>query len=298
MNQGKDRARVSLQNILVATDFSEASEKAFVYAIKIARRYAATIHLLHVIRPGLATAVLTPQALPADIERERQAAADQLQSWAQRVGDLQHRTWLKYGEVAEIVKTLTDSQHFDLIVVGTHGRSGLSKFVLGSVAEAIFHEATCPVLATGPRVRETTVPGELRHILYAVDPLQESHKALDYAVSLAERNGATLTLLHVIPESEPPSPSRERINDCRELLHTLIPQEAQLPARADCRVEFSKTPISMIITVAQELPADLMVIDVRREESWATHLPDNASSIVTQAPCPVLTVHTVRTHTF
>lgn len=145
MNTDINVARVSLLNILVATDFSPPSEKAFGYSIKIARRYAATIHLLHGIRHGIATELLTPQALPADIERERQAAADQLQSWVHRVGDLQHRTWLKYGEVAEIVKTLTETQHFDLIVVGTHGRSGFRKLVLGSVAEAIFREAACPV---------------------------------------------------------------------------------------------------------------------------------------------------------
>lgn len=287
-------ASVSFQNILVATDFSGPSEKAFEYAVKIARHYGSTLHLLHVIRPGMGTELLSPQVLPAAIERERQAAADQLRSWARRVGDLQHQTWLKYGEVPEIVKTLTDAKHFDLVVVGTHGRSGLKKLVMGSVAEAIFREAACPVLTVGPNVGDATAPGELRHILYAVDPLEESHGALGYALSLAEKNRAALTLLHVIADGEPVSPARARSRDCRELLRALVPQEVGLPVAADCRVEFSKTPISMIISVAQTIPADLMLIDVRREEAWATRLPDNASRIVIQAPCPVLTVRTVR----
>ncbi|HWR37318.1 MAG TPA: universal stress protein [Clostridia bacterium] len=287
-------ARVSLRNILVATDFSEYSAKALDYGAQIAQRYDSTIHLLHVIRPGIPNELLSPQSLPDDIEREKQAAEEQLQSWAQRLNEIQYKTWLKYGDVPEVVKTLMAVENVDLIVLGTHGRSGLKKLVLGSVAQAIFREADCPVLTIGPKTHDIALPGKLRNVLYAVDPLEESHCALDYAVSLAEKNGATLTLLHVMAQDTPARPSLEREAECRELVAGLIPGDAQLAAAANCRIEFSKSPTSMIIAVAHELPADLLVMDVRREEAWTAHLPDNAYAVVAQAACPVLTVHTVR----
>lgn len=193
-----------------------------------------------------------------------------------------------------MVKTLIQAQHIDLIVVGTHGRSGFKKFVLGSVAEAIFREVACPVLTVGPKAHDLVASGKLRHILYPVEPLEESHLAVNYAVSLAERNAAFLTLLHVLGEKKADAGSVERINARRELLLSLIPEQAQLPSATECRIEFSKSPTEMIVKVARELPADLIVIDVRREASLAAHLPDTASKIVTGAPCPVLTVNTVR----
>ena len=285
---------VALGNILVPTDFSEFSERALEYPAEIARRYSAIVHLLHVVTPDLSTEALTPQSLPANIDRERGAAADQLHSRAERLTGIQHRTWLEYGYVLDVVRTLIQAQHIDLIVVGTHGRSGFKKFVLGSVAEAIFREAACPVLTVGPKAHDLAAPGKLRHILYPVEPLEESHLAVNYAVSLAERNEASLTLLHVLAENNPDARSIERINACRELLLSLIPEQVQLPSAAECRIEFSKSPTEMIVKVAQELPADLIVMDVRREASLAAHLPDTASKVVTGAPCPVLTVDTVR----
>jgi nucleotide-binding universal stress UspA family protein len=264
------------------------------YAAEIARRYAATIHLLHVISPDLSTENLTPHSLPVDVDRERQPAADQLHSLAERLTGIQHKTWLTYGYVLDVVKTFILGQHIDLTVVGTHGRSGFKKFVLGSVAEAIFREAACPVVTVGPKVHDLVTSGKLQHILYPVEPLEESHLAVNYAVSLAERSAASLTLLHVLAEEQPDPGSRERISVCRDQLLSLIPEQAQLPSAAECQIEFSKSPADMIVKVAQELPADLIVMDVRWEERLAAHLPDAASTIVSHAPCPVLTVHTVR----
>jgi nucleotide-binding universal stress UspA family protein len=294
MNTVMTATPVAMRNILVATDFSEFSECALGYAAEIARRYSAIVHLLHVVTPDLSTEALAPQALPADIDLERQAAADQLQSRAERLTGIQHKTWLEFGYVLDVVKNLILAQHIDLIVVGTHGRSGFKKLVLGSVAEAIFREAACPVLTVGPKARDLVAPGKLRHILYPVEPLEESHLAVNYAVSLAERNAASLTLLHVLGEKKPDAGSIERINACRDLLLSLIPEHAQLPSAAECRIEFSKSPSDLIVKVAQELPAHLVVMDVRREVSLAAHLSDTASKVVTGVPCPVLTVNTVR----
>ena len=88
----------------------------------------------------------------------------------------------------------------DLIVLGSHGKHGLKKLVLGSAAEQIFRHADCPVLTVGPKV-VAPGPGEVafKHILFATDFSAGSLRALPYALSLAEENQARLALLHVTP---------------------------------------------------------------------------------------------------
>lgn len=178
--------------------------------------------------------------------------------------------------------------------VAEAGKSTVGELLAAQLGCAFLDGDSLHVLTVGPKAHDLVAPGKLRHLLYPVEPLEESHLAVNYAVSLAERNAASLTLLHVLAEKKPDSGSIERINACRELLLSLIPEYAQPPSAAECGIEFSKSPTEMIVKVAQEVPADLIVMDVRREASLAAHLPDTASKVVTGAPCPVLTVNTVR----
>jgi nucleotide-binding universal stress UspA family protein len=146
----------TITKILAASDFSEDSVLALSYAEDLARKYSAEIILLHVDQP-LAPVIMTPELGPAmDVgamsriaEEQRLLAQRELDKIVQRMRDsgLKVRSMLKVGApFLEIIHT-AQSEKVDLIVVGTHGRSGLAHVLMGSVAERVVQKAPCAVLS-------------------------------------------------------------------------------------------------------------------------------------------------------
>jgi nucleotide-binding universal stress UspA family protein len=182
------------------------------------------------------------------------------------------------------------------VVIGTRGRTGLGKLLLGSVAEEIFRTVSCPVLTVGPHTSSFRgVGNQFREILYATDLSPESQGAAAYAVSLAQEFQSRLTLLHVIPEQKPGDlVSAADVTDSSEkLLRKLVPPEAGVWCQAAYFVERGD-PAEKILGFARQGETDLIVLGVRREQGMAgaaTHLPiATAHKVVSHAGCPVLTV--------
>ena len=136
--------------ILVATDFSECSQRAVEYAAEMAARFGATLVIAHVYFPPV---IAVPEAVIPLSTRDMQGYLDKMQAGltaaadaAKRFGATQVETVLVQGEPwHEVVKTAHD-RRCDLVVVGTHGRGAVAHFFLGSVAEKIVRKAECPVL--------------------------------------------------------------------------------------------------------------------------------------------------------
>lgn len=244
------------------------------------------------IEPDRAKHLLSPQSVPEDIAALQHIAREKLAESAESV-DVPAHLYVEYGDAAEVTKKIVREQHIDAVVVGAHGHRGFKKLMLGSVAEAIMREVDCPVFVVRPSAENIPWDGALRHVLYAVEPHQETHEALRYAIWIAEFNHALLTLLSVLPEAGPANVARARREAGRELLANLFPDH-NIPPYIRCRIEFSHSPLFTVINTAYELSADLLVLDVRRAEPWAAHLPDITYRIVGQSPCPLLSV---RTHT-
>jgi len=101
------------------------------------------------------------------------------------------------GVIPEVLLDIIQRNHIDLAVLGTHGRRAFKKLLLGSVAEEVFRMAPCPVLTVGPKTAPVPARGELRHILYPLEFFPDTSKAAMFVVSLAERYGATLTVMNV-----------------------------------------------------------------------------------------------------
>jgi len=148
---------IALKQILVATDFSEPSEVAIKYGQDLARSYGATLHVMHVIEDMGAYYGAEVGFSLADVERNVEAAVRRdLDSTIAR-----HRDKLN---VVAIVKRATNVAHaiteyatanpIDLIIVGTHGRGVVSRFLMGSVAERVVRSAPCPVLTVHARERD------------------------------------------------------------------------------------------------------------------------------------------------
>ena len=285
---------VSLQSILVTTDFSEAALSALTCVVPIAKESNSVIHILHVIHPR-EIPIASPEAEEDISEQVQMDAQRRLGSLENAVGTIPHRTWLREGEVWQTVEDVIRSEHIDLVAVGASGKSDLKKFFVGSVAEEIVRKATCPVLTVGPHAASTRDGVPLAQLLYVTDFWEESHYGLGYAVRLAIQYKSRLMLLHVVEQEEPRQPNHEWLRSYRRILRNLLPECADhLSIEPVLRIEVSKHSSARILQVADEIRADVVIMDVRPEETWATHLRDKLYEIISWANCPVLTVQTKR----
>jgi len=141
-------------NILVPTDFSETADKALDYAVVLAAKLGARIHLLHVIGipalgiPELGVAMTSSMigTLVADAQVALEQAVDRRRGQATFAPPLQ-----RTGDARDTILAAAKEVGADLIVIGTHGRRGLSRMLLGSVTDAVVRMAPCPVLTVGHR---------------------------------------------------------------------------------------------------------------------------------------------------
>lgn len=148
------------RNILVPTDLSEGAEEALDYACELARLFGATIHLVNVIGiPSLGVpelGVALTSTVIDQIIRDNQAALDKLAE-QKRCNTQLGEVLLRTGDAREVINQAAREVSADLIVMGTHGRRGVSRALLGSVTETVVRTAPCPVLTV--RAHTTVHPG-------------------------------------------------------------------------------------------------------------------------------------------
>lgn len=296
---------ISLKKILVATDFSAASRVALKYAAAFAEQHGSKIYVSHVIPPVPRSFIPTaPPELDTDRIQADQNMKDLFSSGS--LDRIDHEALLERGPIRTVLPELIQQHQIDLLVLGTHGRSGISTLLLGSVAEEVFRLVSCPVLTVGPGVpAEPKDAGRAKQILFATDFGSASLAALPYAISLAKEYNAKLTMLHVLPpiptiDAGLPWYSRAELIDMQEpgrkrtldRLAQLIPKEEHLPFTPELMAPFDNLPWG-ILSVAEERDADLIVMGVNRTANVRTsaHIPwAVAHEVVRHARCPVLTV--------
>lgn len=284
-----------IKKILYLTDFSGPSQLALPVAVKLARQYGGSIEVVHVLTPMIPEAYL--EAVEAD---EELAAAEMKKIESQIVGAPFTSTTVHESSVWSAVERAIAEHHIDLIVTGTHGRTGLLKLLLGSVAEEVFRRSPIPVLTVGPHEspgNESTAQD--RSVVFATDFSSGSEAAAPYAFSVAEESRARLILLHVMRESEPSQPSEfkeyeNRVAVVIDQLRRFAPEPSgfAISDPAEVRVEHGD-PADRILAVAKERKASLIVLGVRGVEhvDAITHLElAVAHKVVALAHCPVLTV--------
>jgi nucleotide-binding universal stress UspA family protein len=312
MKNAECSTAISIKNILFLTDFSEPSEAALPFATSIARGYRARVYALHVFTPDPNVCAAPPKLAIAAIETGEQTAKARIES---QLAGLEHETIVDWSiDLWDAVRKTIKEKNIDLIVMGTHGRTGADKFFMGSVAEEIFRRSPVPVLTIGPHVRSSVhTGGRFRRVLFPTDFTGPSLAAAPYAISLAQENNAKLVLLHVMrtPElrigdgrNESGSNKSElRENEQRrfelsvaEAIHQLyetIPNDVDLHFPPESIVEYGD-PADRILALANERSSDLIVLGVRDAAGHlgpATHLARaTAHKVVAHAPCPVLTV--------
>jgi len=267
-----------LGSVLVATDFSAASKQAVLYATAIARRHCAKLFVAHVVSSRSESALM-------DGWRAGQAEMTELLI-ANRLQAVQNELVVKSGDVWPVLSQLISEKEINLVVVGTRGRTGLRKLILGSVAENIFRQAPCPVLTVGPNsVGQNPEVGPER-ILAATGFAAHSIFAVKYAIRLAQDLRCSLALLHVVTDGNHGS-GEDRLAKLR----SLIPADVDLPSAPLFFIEFGSAP-ERILETAASWNANLIVLGLHhvREASRGETTWGRAYEVISKATCPVLTV--------
>jgi nucleotide-binding universal stress UspA family protein len=287
------QTRIQLKNIILATDFSHAAAGAQMFAAEIAQRFGANLIAIHAKTPE-------NYALPAcevwhSLEAELAKQADELKSTllAQCPG-VKSEVLLLEGGVWPVIDAIAQKSNAELIVVGTTGRTGLARFLLGSVAGQIIRQSKCPVLSVGPHAQlASSRTATFNKIVFATDFGEGSRVAAMYAVALAQEHQAHLTLLHVIqhPQTGDLVHPQELEEAALLSLSALVSKEAGLWCEPKIIVRHGE-PAEKILEVADTDRADLIVLGLRESKGIgrATHLTTVAHQVLSHAPCPVLTV--------
>ena len=301
---------IQITRILCPIDFSEFSRHALDHAMAIARLYGSRVIVLHVF-PLAVEAVpfagLDPQPFVLHAaERVRLLARMKAFAAAESGAGFGVDCVVREGvDIHAEILAETDALDPDLLVMGTHGRSGFQHLVLGSVTEQVLRKADCPVL-TVPRRAPAAVPtGPILYtrILCGVDFSECSLAALAYARSLAAESQALLEVVNVVnllPIADPPAPIpsyypgllEELQAHARTRLRDTISALTPPPVPVNEIVTTGK-PHQEIVRLAAERKAELIVLGVHGSGVIDRMIFGSTTNhVVRQATCPVLTIRT------
>jgi nucleotide-binding universal stress UspA family protein len=278
---------ITFKNILCLTDFSESSEAALAYAIGFARHFKAQLYPAHACNPEIVADATTADVLDKIIDNSRQ-----------RLERLAHDNKIpgpilfSHGPVENAFGKWVEQHGIDLVIVGTHGRRGLQRLLLGSTAEFIFRNATCPVLTVGPQVSVRPYNGFIaENILFPTDLGSHAAFATSYAISFAHESHGRLVFMHVVPlETAYQRDRRELISAAASRLHALVPADAGLWCAPEVVVEVGD-PALEVQRYAQTERPDLIVLGLPRKKEFSAHFRTGVTyKLVSSAPCPVLTI--------
>lgn len=293
-----------IRQILCPVDRSETSGRALDYGIMLARWYDASVTALEIVWITLppVSASAQPTLSPAQIE----TFSEELRAFVATRDTAGVDVASKLGQGPVITSILHEAKALpaDLIVLGTHGHTGVERFLLGSVAEKTLRKAPCPVLTIPPAAPDApSVPQPFQSILCAVDFSPASLEALQYALRLAEESGKRITLLHVfdwdvdrlMPEQFDAAThdlrEQHRI-DTIERLEALVPDEARTWCDVRVLTATGRPHEEVVLAAAGDL-ADLIVIGAHgRRASDLLHFGSTTNQVVRHATCPVLTIRT------
>jgi nucleotide-binding universal stress UspA family protein len=308
---GRRRARIRLrgergaslmtkfQRILCPVDFSDFSLNAYAYARSLAQHYKAHLSLLNVVQP--LTVTYPYYYMPAQMTRLSSELVDkarrQLRELAEKYASdaVQPETVVEEGFIADVILGFAENQKADLIVMGTHGRRGLDRLVIGSVTERVLRKSPQPVLAVRKPAHDLVSPKEqqdsvsLRKVLLCTDFSDTAKKALGYALSLALEYKSELTLFHVIEHPGTSERLQAGATALAELKNSI--SAGNVEACGIRTLVRAGKPYEEIIRLALEDRTDLVVLGVRgRNVVDLALFGSTAHRILQLGPCPTLTV--------
>ena len=293
---------IAIQRVLCPVDVSDGSRRALEHAAAIAQGWNARLLVLYVHQTPSIHELSVQVDQVADQESDADARYLMVREFARSVaGDMPHTVQVTTAaDVRRAIVTAVESDDADLLVIGTHGRGGVERFMLGSTSDKVVRQAGCPVLVV-PSHAEAPPNGRFRRILCGIDFSPPSLRAFRYALHLARPDGEVL-LLHAI---EMPPELRERqvaaafdVEAVRTAAEKAAQQrlEALFPGADAPPVPIASQVVEgrahrQILDVARQECADLIVLGTRGRgavDRWL--FGSNTQAVLHDAPCAVLTV--------
>ena len=294
-------SKLEIKLILCPIDFSELSVRAYYHALSVAGHYQAKVAALHVVdlsrHPSLGFA--TSAGLYQESTRAYyEDAEEQLQKFVKchTNGEIQPELSVELGNAPDTILSFAQARNADVIIMGTHGRRGYDRLMLGSVTDRVMRTSPRPVLVVCKPPHESTTGFDerghhvhhLSRILFCADFSENSERALKYAISVTLEYDAELTLLHVLEKVPRPASAAETIAAATEQLKKLIPAEDRKILKIATVVRIGKA-YEQIIQFALDSQSDLAVMGVRGPGALDLAVFGSTTYRVMQlGPCPVL----------
>jgi nucleotide-binding universal stress UspA family protein len=289
-----------ITKILVPVDFSPPSTVAVNHAVLLARRFRAKLSLLHVIEPGTALMYTFPTESQA-AERKRCERAERMLAAMlspEDQDDLDLETSVAVGDISSMIEMAVHEQHADVVVMGTHGRGLVGRWLIGSVTQSLLRKINVPILT----VCHVTGPLSFKRILFATDFSEGSAEGLDFTMDLAATLNAEVIVAHVIDKRpmvtyETPEVSAVFDAEQKRFLEEAQTAFKQLEAEASTRKVRVETvlgegiPADAIARIADENTVDFIVLAVSRKSRMdRILLGSTAEKVIRDANVPVLSV--------
>lgn len=298
---------VEFKQIVCPVDFSESSTRAFAHAAAFARWYDAELTVLHVVptfdpmqvRGDLGDPVHLVTPMPREQVLEEMSRTLNLPVVSPRATAAAEQGDPRAAIIGEAI-----SRRADLIVIGTHGRRGFNRLLLGSVTEAVLRESPCPVLTVPPHTPVVSEAVTFKRILCPIDFSPAALQALGFALDLARQADGLVTLLHCVEwlaEEKPPASAHFNISkyrgymvdDAQQRLRSLVADESRTWVEIDDMVVGGRAHRE-ILRAAETKPADLIVMGAQGRGGIGLALfGSTTQQVVRGAMCPVLTVRGV-----
>jgi nucleotide-binding universal stress UspA family protein len=298
---------LEIKLIVCPIDFSEFSIRAYRYALSVAEHYRARLVALNIVemsRYPYADYAASAGDYAEFCRTLREGGDEQLREFVKKHTHrgIQRELVVREGAAPDCILTFVQTHKADLIVMGTHGRRGYDRLVLGSVTNRVIRRTPCPVLAVCNPPRElaaadTAANQEQEHhhhlsrILFCTDFSDDSERALRWAISATDEYNAELTLLHVLEDVPGAAIVEAATATATKQLDKLIPQEARETLKIKTAVRVGK-PYQQIIQLAVEAQIDMVAMGVRGRGALDLAVFGSTTYRVLQlGPCPVLAVH-------
>lgn len=282
-----------IHNLLIASDLTHQSDAVIACGLEFARLFGAHAEIAYVL-PVEEYALAGPEGMLAGRDAARRDLLELKHSLRRNAAyddESDQQVMMLEGPVAECLLQCACDKKIDLIVVGTHGRGGIGKALLGSVAEKVFRHSSVPVLTIGPNIHHTRGCDRVRQILAPCDLTPKSHPAVKYACDLAKAHDSKVTVLNVVEDlSEGARVDHERVEArIRERLVAIVGGKAE-GLDVSYRIEFGRVAPT-ILDAACSTSADLIVLGIRPSSGVLDRFQwPIAYELVREASCPVLTM--------
>ncbi|MGB8478442.1 MAG: universal stress protein [Acidobacteriaceae bacterium] len=279
------------RRILLATDLTDLG-----FTLPIAKQqalaYKAELRIIHVL-PDPSAAPIDPVLMvyfdAAAMQKSAETTLGKVIADAKAEG-IKCSFHLATGHTVKEILAAAAEWKADRVIAGSHGKAKFHHHILGSIAESIFHQIDIPVLAVGPKAvpADASLKGHTR-IVFAASLDHNSRRIAEFALSVAEKRSADITLLHVLQNVVPEHPTTVSARGyAYKMMEDLLAIKPLRKAHASCEVAYGQ-PAESILSYAKHHAADMIILGASAHSAFNPRfIPGNAYRVLCEAHCPVL----------